>query len=63
MTKSLFLTEHHSNIVPWQMLCQRTGAKLRVIPMNEDGTLQIDVLDEWLSEKTKLVSVNQFPMP
>lgn len=59
MTKSLFLTEHHSNIVPWQMLCQRTGAKLRVIPMNEDGTLQIDVLDEWLSEKTKLVSVNR----
>ena len=45
------------------MLCQRTGAKLRVIPMNEDGTLQIDVLDEWLSEKTKLVSVNRFPMP
>jgi cysteine desulfurase/selenocysteine lyase len=36
------------------MLCQRTGAKLRVIPMNEDGILQIDVLDEWLSEKTKL---------
>lgn len=51
--------EHHSNIVPWQILCQRTGAKLRVIPMNEDGILQIDVLDEWLSEKTKLVSVNQ----
>ena len=51
--------EHHSNIVPWQMLCQRTGARLRVIPMNEDGILQIDVLDEWLSEKTKLVSVNQ----
>jgi len=50
--------EHHSNIVPWQMLCQRTGAKLRVIPMNEEGALQIDVLDEWLSEKTKLVSIN-----
>jgi len=50
--------EHHSNIVPWQMLCQRTGAKLRVIPMNEEGILQIDVLDDWLSEKTRLVSVN-----
>lgn len=51
--------EHHSNIVPWQMLCERTGAKLRVIPMNEQGELQIDVLDEWLSEKTKIVSFNQ----
>lgn len=51
--------EHHSNIVPWQMLCERTGAKLRVIPMDENGILQIDVLDEWLSEKTKVVSVNQ----
>jgi len=50
--------EHHSNIVPWQMLCQRTGARLRVIPMNQDGILQIDILDEWLSEKTKLISVN-----
>lgn len=51
--------EHHSNIVPWQMLCERTGAKLRVIPMDENGILQIDVLDSWLSEKTKVVSVNQ----
>lgn len=51
--------EHHSNIVPWQMLCERVGAKLRVIPMNEEGVLQIDVLDEWLSDKTKVVSVNQ----
>ncbi|MBT0551113.1 cysteine desulfurase [Riemerella anatipestifer] len=51
--------EHHSNIVPWQMLCQRTGAILKVIPIDENGILQIDVLDEWLSEKTKLVSVNQ----
>ncbi|MBC7557035.1 MAG: cysteine desulfurase [Chryseobacterium sp.] len=51
--------EHHSNIVPWQMLCERTGAKLRVIPMDENGILQIDVLDSWLSEKTKIVSVNQ----
>ena len=51
--------EHHSNIVPWQMLCERTGAKLKVIPMDENGILQIDVLDSWLSEKTKIVSVNQ----
>ena len=51
--------EHHSNIVPWQMLCERTGAKLRVIPIGENGILQIEVLDGWLSEKTKIVSVNQ----
>ncbi|SDE75777.1 aminotransferase class V-fold PLP-dependent enzyme [Epilithonimonas hungarica] len=51
--------EHHSNIVPWQMLCERTGAKLKVIPMDENGILQIDVLDSWLGEKTKVVSVNQ----
>ncbi|WDF47362.1 cysteine desulfurase [Chryseobacterium sp. KACC 21268] len=51
--------EHHSNIVPWQMLCERTGAKLRVIPMDENGILQINVLEEWLNEKTKIVSVNQ----
>ncbi|WP_028121971.1 aminotransferase class V-fold PLP-dependent enzyme [Epilithonimonas tenax] len=51
--------EHHSNIVPWQMLCERTGAKLRVIPMDENGILQIDVLEEWLNETTKIVSVNQ----
>lgn len=51
--------EHHSNIVPWQMLCERTGAKLKVIPMDENGVLQIDVLEKKLSEKTKIVSVNQ----
>lgn len=51
--------EHHSNIVPWQMLCERTGAKLRVIPMDQNGILQISVLDSWLSEKTKIVSFNQ----
>lgn len=51
--------EHHSNIVPWQMLCERTGAKLRVIPMDENGILQTDVLDSWLGEKTKMVAVNQ----
>lgn len=51
--------EHHSNIVPWQMLCERTGAKLKVIPMDENGVLQLDFLDENLSERTKIVSVNQ----
>ena len=51
--------EHHSNIVPWQMLCERTGAKLKVIPMDDKGILQLDFLDQNLSEKTKIVSVNQ----
>ena len=51
--------EHHSNIVPWQLLCERTGAKLRVIPIDENGILQLDYLDGFLSEKTKVVSVNQ----
>ncbi|QFZ54716.1 cysteine desulfurase [Oceanihabitans sp. IOP_32] len=50
--------EHHSNIVPWQMLCERTGAILKVIPMSEDGELLMDVYKELLSEKTKLVFVN-----
>ena len=50
--------EHHSNIVPWQMLCERTGAKLRVIPMNENGVLKMDVFEELLSESTKLVFLN-----
>ena len=51
--------EHHSNIVPWQLLCERTGAKLKVIPMDENGILHLGFLDENLSEKTKIVSVNQ----
>lgn len=51
--------EHHSNIVPWQLLCERTGVKLRVIPIDQEGILQLDYLDEFLSEKTKVVSVNQ----
>ena len=51
--------EHHSNIVPWQMLCERTGAVLKVIPMDENGILQLDFLDKNLSEKTKIVAVNQ----
>ncbi|WP_294317831.1 cysteine desulfurase [uncultured Chryseobacterium sp.] len=51
--------EHHSNIVPWQLLCERTGAKLKVIPMDENGILQLDVFDTLLSERTKIVSMNQ----
>lgn len=50
--------EHHSNIVPWQMLCEKTGAKLRVIPMNEKGELVVDEYVRLLSEKTKIVTVN-----
>ncbi|WP_299609991.1 cysteine desulfurase [uncultured Aquimarina sp.] len=50
--------EHHSNIVPWQMLCERTGAVLKVIPMNEEGELLMDAYDQLLSERTKLVFTN-----
>ena len=50
--------EHHSNIVPWQMLCEKTGAQLNVIPMNEDGALMMSSYDELLSDKTKLVFCN-----
>ncbi len=50
--------EHHSNIVPWQMLCEQTGAILKVIPMNQEGELIIAEYDKLLSEKTKLVFVN-----
>jgi len=50
--------EHHSNIVPWQLLCQRTGALLKVIPMNLDGELLLDAYENMLSEKVKIVAVN-----
>lgn len=50
--------EHHSNIVPWQMLCERTGAKLKVIPMNENGELIMSDYDSLLSNRTKIVAVN-----
>ena len=50
--------EHHSNIVPWQMLCERTGALLKVIPMNVQGELMMDSFASLLSSKTKLVFVN-----
>ena len=50
--------EHHSNIVPWQMLCEKTGAILRVIPMDENGELILSEFDNLLSNKTKIVTVN-----
>jgi cysteine desulfurase/selenocysteine lyase len=50
--------EHHSNIVPWQMLCERTGAVLKVIPINQEGELLMNEYDKLLSKKTKLVFVN-----
>ena len=49
--------EHHSNIVPWQLLCEKTGATLRVIPMNENGELIQEAYIQLLSNKTKLVAV------
>lgn len=50
--------EHHSNIVPWQMLCERTGALLKVIPMNQSGDLVLEEYHNLLTEKTKLVFCN-----
>ena len=50
--------EHHSNIVPWQMLCERTGAVLKVIPMNLDGALIMSEYESLLSSQTKLVFCN-----
>lgn len=49
--------EHHSNIVPWQALCQRKGAVLRVLPFNDNGELEVNMLDSLLSSKTKLVAI------
>lgn len=49
--------EHHSNIVPWQFLCERTGASLKVIPMNDQGELILEAYDALLNENTKVVAV------
>jgi cysteine desulfurase/selenocysteine lyase len=49
--------EHHSNIVPWQLICEQTGAVLRIIPINDDGELLLDEYEKLLSKRTKLVSV------
>ncbi|SNY74691.1 cysteine desulfurase SufS [Enterobacter sp. CC120223-11] len=51
--------EHHANIVPWQMLCARTGAELRVIPLNPDGTLQLDAAPGLFDARTKLLAITQ----
>ena len=51
--------EHHANIVPWQMLCEEKGARLRVIPMNDAGELLLDEYDVLLNERTKFVAVTQ----
>jgi len=50
--------EHHSNTVPWQMLCERLGITLKVIPVLDDGTLDLDAYKNLLSDRTKLVAVN-----
>ena len=49
--------EHHSNIVPWQMLCERKGAILKVIPFNDNGELNLEKLDELLTDKTRIVAL------
>ncbi len=49
--------EHHSNIVPWQMLCEEKEAKLKVVPVNDDGTINIDALQVLLTDKTRLLAV------
>ncbi len=49
--------EHHSNIVPWQMLCEEKGAMLRVAPMDDDGTLRVDELERLIGPRTKLVAL------
>ena len=49
--------EHHSNIVPWQMMCRRKGAVLKVLPVDDDGHLKLDMLDQLISEKTRIMAV------
>jgi cysteine desulfurase/selenocysteine lyase len=49
--------EHHSNIIPWQRLCERKNARLRIISMSDEGTLDLDKLDDLITEKTKIISV------
>lgn len=51
--------EHHSNIVPWQMMCERKGAELRVLPFDDEGRLCVEMLEELLDERTKVVAVTQ----
>ena len=51
--------EHHSNIVPWQLAIERKGAELRVIPVDDEGALELDTLDSLIDERTKIVAVTQ----
>ena len=51
--------EHHSNIVPWQLACQRKGAELRVLPFDDEGYLRVDMLDSLVDERTRLVAVTE----
>jgi cysteine desulfurase/selenocysteine lyase len=52
-------SEHHSNIVPWQLVCERKGAIIKVLPVNDDGTLGLDKLPELLTKKTKILCISQ----
>ena len=49
--------EHHSNIVPWQMMCRRKGAVLKVLPVDDDGHLKLEVLDQLISDRTRMMAV------
>jgi len=49
--------EHHANIVPWQMMCERRGATLKMIPFGDDGILQIDLLDQLITDKTRILAI------
>jgi len=51
--------EHHANIVPWQMMCERKNAHLKVIPVNDDGSLRLEELDKLITDNTKIVAVTQ----
>ena len=53
--------EHHANIVPWQILCEQTGAKLKVVPFDDTGVLQVSRLKDQLTEKTRIDAVTQVP--
>ena len=51
--------EHHSNIVPWQLMCSRKGAVLKVLPVDDNGYLRVEMLDELITDKTKILAVTQ----
>ncbi|MBR0331903.1 MAG: aminotransferase class V-fold PLP-dependent enzyme, partial [Alistipes sp.] len=51
--------EHHSNIVPWQLVAQRRGAEIRLLPFDDEGRLRTELLDELLDERTRMVAITQ----